>query len=311
MVREFAMVYFGSEEDGSFTRLPPAEMPKGFDPRARGWYKDALKLDGPLLTDPYTDAASNELVISAAVPVKRDGKLVGVVGTDFPLSGLLGMIGGVDLGGKGSAFLVNKAGTVLVHPDNSLVAKSLSDVFPTGTPAVDENLTETELNGRPVLVSFVPVKGLPVEGWYLCLVVDRHIAYAGISEFRVAATIGTIVGVIVMIGVLALLLSRLVVKPVVRMTSMMSKLARGDISEIVPDANRADEIGQRAAAVTVFRENIIERGRLASATEENHNDGQGLDPSSGRDGYARLANSRWRREVRRGGAPRRRGNAGE
>ena len=164
MVREFAMVYFGSEEDGSVTRLPPAEMPKGFDPRARGWYKDALKLDGPLLTDPYTDAASNELVISAAVPVKRDGKLVGVVGTDFPLSGLLGMIGGVDLGGKGSAFLVNKAGTVLVHPDNSLVAKSLSDVFPTGTPAVDENLTETELNGRPVLVSFVPVKGLPVEG---------------------------------------------------------------------------------------------------------------------------------------------------
>lgn len=144
--REFAMVYYGNEADGAFTRLPPAEMPKDFDPRKRAWYKDAVKLDGPLLTDPYNDAASNALVISAVVPVKRDGELVGVAGTDFPLEGLVGMIGKVDLGGMGSAFLVNGDGTVLVHPDPALVSKSLADMFPQATPAIDgKGFMQTEL----------------------------------------------------------------------------------------------------------------------------------------------------------------------
>ena len=268
LAHEFALVYFGSEE-GVMTRLPAATMPKGYDPRKRGWYKDTVARDAPLLTDPYIDSASGKLVISATYPVKRDGKLFGVAGTDFPLNALLGMIGDVKLGGKGSAFLVNSAGAVLVHPDYDLVAKPLADVFPEQTPAIGGGLTETTLGGKSVLVSFVPVKGVPsADTWYLCLIVDRDMAYAGISEFRLAATIGTVVGVVGMIAVLAWLLSSLVIRPVVRMTGMMSKLARGDVSEEIPAADRTDEIGQMAAAVAVFRENIVERGRLARQAEE-------------------------------------------
>ena len=253
------------------TRIPDAKMPEGYDPRKRGWYKDTVKADASLLTDPYVDSATQKLVISATAPVKRDGKLIGVAGTDFPLNALLGMIGSVDLGGMGSAFLVNKSGTVLVHPNGDLVAKKLGDVFPEETPSIGGNgVMETRLDGKSVLVSFVPIQGISVlDPWYLCLIVDRDAAYAGIADFRIAASIGTVVGVIAMIGVLALLLSSLVIKPVVRMTGMMSKLARGDVSEEIPDADRADEIGQMAAAVSVFRENIIERGRLSRQAEEN------------------------------------------
>lgn len=119
------MVYFGGE-DGTMTRFPWVENPKGHDPRARGWYKSTLTADAPLLTDPYVDSTTKKLVISATVPVKRDGKLLGIAGTIFPLSGLLGMIGDIDLGGMGSAFLVNRDGTVLVHPDSEMVAKPIS-----------------------------------------------------------------------------------------------------------------------------------------------------------------------------------------
>ena len=267
--REFALTYFGGE-DGIMTRLPAATMPKGYDPRKRGWYKDTVKRDASLLTEPYIDSATGKLVISATYPVKRDGVLFGVAGTDFPLNALLGMIGEVNLGGMGSAFLVNGEGTVLVHPDADLVAKPLADVFPQQTPAIDgKGLMESELGGKPVLVSFVQVDGLPVAGtWYVCLIVDRDMAYAGISEFRLAASIGTVIGVVVMVGVLALLLSTLVVRPVVRMTDAMTRLARGDVSEQIPDADRKDEIGRMAAAVAVFRDNAIERSRLENAAEE-------------------------------------------
>ena len=269
MAHEFAMVYFGSQQDGSFTRLPASEMPKGYDPRVRPWYKDAVSAKGPILTDPYTDAASGELVLSVATPVERDGQLAGVAGTDFSLTSLLGMIRAIDMGGMGSAFLVNKAGTVLIHPDNALLAKSLTDIFPAATPAIGSGIAQTQLADKPVLVSFVPLPNLPVQGWYLCVIVDRDMAYAAIGEFRIAATIATIIGVIAMVGVLAVLLSRMVVRPVVRMTGMMSKLARGDVSEAIPEAHRTDEIGQMAAAVAVFRDNIVERGRLTRQAEEN------------------------------------------
>ena len=269
MTREFSMIYFGSEQDGSFTRLPAAEMPKGYDPRLRGWYKDAVAARGPIITDPYTDAASGELVLSVASPVERDGKLAGVAGTDFSLTSLLGMIRDIDMGGIGSAFLVNKDGMVLVHPDNAMLAKKLGDIFPKETPVIGAGLSQTELAGKPVLVNFIPVHNLPVEGWYLCVIVDRDMAYAAVGEFRIAATIATVVGVVAMVGVLAVLLSNMVVRPVVRMTGMMSKLARGDVSEEIPEAHRTDEIGQMAAAVAVFRDNIVERGRLTRQAEEN------------------------------------------
>ena len=46
------------------------------------------------------------------------------------------------------------------------------------------------------------------------------------------------------------------------------KLAGGDVSAEIPGTARKDEIGQMAAAVAVFRDNIIERGRLAREADE-------------------------------------------
>lgn len=267
MSREFGMIYFGDAQDGSFTLLPPAEMPKDYDPRKRVWYKDAVERNGPIITDPYREAASNALVISAAAPVKRGGNLVGVAGADFPLKGLLEMISNVNLGGKGSAFLVNDKGTVLVHPDAALASKELKDVFPVSTPTVGKDMTETELAGKQVIVSFVPINGLPVQNWLLCLVVDRDAAYASVDQFRLAASIGTVVGVMATMGVLAWLLSSLVVKPVLRMTGMMARLAEGDVSQEIPELQRRDELGQMAAAVGVFRDNAVERTRLENEAE--------------------------------------------
>ena len=267
LVREFLSTYVG-DELGTFTAIPDEPMAADYDPRQRPWYKDAVKADRLVLTEPYADATSGDIVISAAMPVKRDGKLFGVAASDFSLASLVDMIGSVDMGGKGSAFLVNEAGTILVHPQADLVSKTLADVFPEATPAIGADLAETVYADKPALVSFIPVEGLPTKGWYLGLTMDRDLAYAAIGQFRLAATIATLIGVVAMIGVLAMALSRLVVGPVVEMTGVMGKLAGGDVSADIPGTERSDEIGQMAAAVAVFRDNIVERGRLSREANE-------------------------------------------
>jgi methyl-accepting chemotaxis protein len=267
LVSRFMTTYVG-DETGLFTQWPKSEMPEGYDPRKRPWYQDAVKANGSVLTEPYIDASTNDLIISAATPVKHDGKLLGVAGSDFSLKSLVDMVNSVDLGGTGFAFLVSKNGQILVHKDKALVTKTLTDAFPETTPAIGGGITHTTYAGKPVLVSFVPVTGLPSVEWYLGFTIDSGMAYAAIDQFRIAATIATILAVVVMMGFLATVLSRLVVRPVKDMTSAMDKLAAGDVRTDIPGENRTDEIGRMAAAVAVFRDNAIERTRLENAAEE-------------------------------------------
>ncbi|MCF3640634.1 methyl-accepting chemotaxis protein [Rhizobium sp. TRM95111] len=267
LVGEFMTTYVG-DEAGTFTMWPQSEMPAGYDPRQRPWYQGAVKADGSVLTEPYIDASTNDLIISSAVPVKRDGALVGVAGSDFSLKSLVAMIDSVDFGGQGFAFLVNKSGQILVHREKALVTKTLADAFPEATPAIGGAVSHATYDGKPVLVSFVPVTGLPSVEWYLGFTIDSGMAYAAIGQFRIAATIATVLAAVMMMGFLATLLSRLVVRPVSDMTAAMEKLAAGDVGADIPGRDRSDEIGKMAEAVAVFRANAVERRRLETEAEE-------------------------------------------
>ena len=266
LVKEFISTYVG-DETGKFTTWPVMPMPEGYDPRKRPWYQDAVKAGGSVLTDPYIDASSGDLIISAAAPVMKDGKLAGVAGSDFSLKTLVSMVKDIDVGGEGFAFLVNKSGQILVHPDAKLVTKTLTDAFPVSTPSIGSAIVETELEGKPMLVSFVPVAGLPTVEWYVGFAVDADLAYSAIGQFRIAATIATLLAVGMMIAFLATLLSRLVIRPVTDMTGAMERLAAGDLKAEIPGQERRDQIGSMAAAVAVFRTNAIERARLEGEAE--------------------------------------------
>jgi methyl-accepting chemotaxis protein len=66
---------------------------------------------------------------------------------------------------------------------------------------------------------------------------------------------------------LILMVRRRICNPIVELTATMSQLARGDICDDIPGADRDDEIGAMAAAVRVFKENKIEADRLVAESE--------------------------------------------
>jgi methyl-accepting chemotaxis protein len=90
------------------------------------------------------------------------------------------------------------------------------------------------------------------------------------SDARTTATAVSLIGsgVSVVLAVfLAWSLTRAVAAPIVTMTSVMQRLARGDTQLEVPAADRKDEIGGMAQAVAVFKDNMIETERLRSEQE--------------------------------------------
>jgi methyl-accepting chemotaxis protein len=57
---------------------------------------------------------------------------------------------------------------------------------------------------------------------------------------------------------------RRIVQPIVAITASMTRLAGGDASEATPASDRRDEIGAMAAAVQVFKDNMIAARRLSA-----------------------------------------------
>ncbi len=78
-----------------------------------------------------------------------------------------------------------------------------------------------------------------------------------------------LLGLTLLVAIAAVLLtSRSIVDPVASMTGAMNRLAGGDKEIDVPGLERADEIGEMAQAVEVFKTGMIEAERLAAEQAE-------------------------------------------
>nr|WP_286189967.1 methyl-accepting chemotaxis protein [Labrenzia sp. R4_2] len=254
LTSNFDGTYFGAQEDGTFTIWPETNLPEGYDPRVRPWYKDAVAENGPTITAPYQDASSDRLIVTAATPVKSGGTLSGVVGGDFDITEIAKMLSESDLGGNGYVFVTDSLGTILIHPENELVSKPLSDLFPNDPVSVssDTQYASTQFGDR--IIQFVPIEGLPVD-WQIGLSLDRDAAYASLASLRNSAFIATAIATVLMLVILGSLFQTLLARPLASVTRAMSEIAGGDLDCPVPGVERKDEIGSIANAVEVFKTN--------------------------------------------------------
>jgi len=91
---------------------------------------------------------------------------------------------------------------------------------------------------------------------------------------------GLVLGIVVL-GLLGLALG--VVRPLVRMTDAMRRIARDDLTTEVPFADRQDEIGAMAQALTVFKTNAIESLRMRERQEQDRAQTEELRRKAARD----------------------------
>ncbi|EOX9009291.1 methyl-accepting chemotaxis protein PctA, partial [Pseudomonas aeruginosa] len=267
----FSFTYLG-QQDGVFTMRPDSPMPAGYDPRSRPWYKDAVAAGGLTLTEPYVDAATQELIITAATPVKAAGNTLGVVGGDLSLKTLVQIINSLDFSGMGYAFLVSGDGKILVHPDKEQVMKTLSEVYPQNTPKIATGFSEAELHGHTRILAFTPIKGLPSVTWYLALSIDKDKAYAMLSKFRISAIAAALISIVAILVLLGLLI-RLLMQPLHLMGRAMQDIAQGegDLTKRLAVTSR-DEFGVLGDAFNQFVERIHRSIREVAGTAHKLHD---------------------------------------
>ena len=265
----FQFTYVG-QANGVFTQRPDATMPAGYDPRERPWYKQAVSAGQTMLTPPYK-AAVGGLIVTIAMPVKKGGELLGVVGGDLSLDSLVKIINSVDSGGLGYAFLVSSDGQVIVSPDKDQVMKNLKDIYPSSSLHIEKGIQEVTLNGQERIISFTPVTGLPSADWYIGQSIDKEKAYAPLSKFRTSALIAMFIAVAV-IALLLSMLIRVLMRPLTTMGRAMQDIAQGegDLTRRLVIENK-DEFGEMASSFNQFVERIhASISEVSSATRQVH-----------------------------------------
>src|SRR5258708_11805401 len=87
------------------------------------------------------------------------------------------------------------------------------------------------------------------------------------SLSTVVWSVSGLVLAVVVLGILGLAFG--VIRPLVRITAVMQQIAKGDLAIEVPFADRQDEIGGVAGALTVFKDNALESARLRERQEQD------------------------------------------
>lgn len=85
----------------------------------RQWYQDASKSATPIITDPYLDPSTNELVITIAQRVMTGDKVTAVVAADVFLTSVNDIVAGMKTDMKGYPTLVGATGLIVTHPNES------------------------------------------------------------------------------------------------------------------------------------------------------------------------------------------------
>lgn len=251
---QFIAAYVGNR-DGSFQIYPPREMPVDYDARQRQWYKDAIA-NGSAMTEPYVGVGIDYRIITQAVVIPSGQQTLGVLGASLKIETISQTLNAQVFDGNGYAFLVSKAGKILVHPDKALIGKTLADLFPGNSLALDDRLAEAQSADGMKFTLFSPVKGLPSQDWYIGIVLDKQAALASVSAFRNSAIIATIVAGLATLLLLGLLI-RVLIRPLHSISHAMEDIAQGDgdLTRRLSILSK-DEFGQLAVSFNRFGDRI-------------------------------------------------------
>ncbi len=243
--------------DGGYLQYPAINRKKGYDSRARGWFKDTMSSSEDVrITKPFMTSKGTPTIGLFTVVRDNSNQPLGVLGFNVDLPIITELISDIKIGETGYVVLVDGDGVVIADPKH---------------PEIDfKKLTEVELGEMNTLadakeginaVKIDDVKKAAVvyesakTGYKYITIVDESQLMNPVNSMR---TILAVVLVLAMIIVMAATywLSNSIVKPLVAVQEAASRIAQGDLRDTKLDVNSNDEIGALARSFETMSEKL-------------------------------------------------------
>ncbi|TNJ22267.1 chemotaxis protein [Aeromonas sobria] len=252
----FDLVYAGTA-DGKMIQSKPTDLPAGYDPRQRPWYQDAMAAGKLVITAPYADISSGQLIVTIAEPFQR-GNTQGVIAGDVSISALISDILAVSSEGT-YAILVDSNGTIIAHPDASLSLKPATALAPELSAsyinqiAHDGMINELVISGKKEVFDF---NAIPNTNWYYGMMVDEETAYQSVRSMVTSSLIQGLLTILIVAGFSYVAINGSLA-PLKTLGEAIADLSRGngDLTRRIK-IEREDEVGAVAKHVNTFIERI-------------------------------------------------------
>ena len=248
-------VYVGLT-DGQMLYASGANPPKGFDPRARGWYKTAMSAGKLAITDVFMGASSKKETISVVAPIVKNSVTVGVVSANTFLDVVNKKVLETKFDG-GYAFVLDHKGKIFIHPDVKLQGKTLEEVDAslkglTSQLAKNVGVYNYVENGIAKFLTFEKMDN----GWVICLTMEKSVAFHALDTILILLAI-TGVAMIVLSSIFLMMTLNFQFKPLRKLNDVIQNLSSndGDLTQRLAITSE-DEIGMISQNINLFIEKI-------------------------------------------------------
>ncbi|MCY6354766.1 methyl-accepting chemotaxis protein [Clostridium sp. ZS2-4] len=278
-------VYMGTS-DKKMIIYPEQKMPDGYDPTARGWYKEAIENKGKIIrTNPYTDINNEKLYVVTFAKTVEDaaGNVIGVVGVDVTLENLSKSVEETTLGENGFSVVLDNEGTIIAHKNTEKIGASVNeDAGMKGIFDSKEEVFESNIDSVNYMVFKQKEEstGYTIAGLMSKSELTNKIVTA--AKLNILVAVGTLI-LAIFFG--NLFVKNTIITPVQKIVQVLGELTKGNFTarikkekglaneiEIIIDAmnNTTDQVAEILKNILKVSDELKESSEsLVSVTEES------------------------------------------
>ncbi|MHC1783862.1 MAG: methyl-accepting chemotaxis protein [Anaerolineaceae bacterium] len=209
------------------------------------------------------DASINAYAMNLGAPIRdsQTGKVIGVMRGTVDVTAIFNSLSEIKVGETGFATLFVHNGPVLYARDAALInqpAPEYLNNFVKDDDAVSRAWSDqlTDLEGNAAVLGYAYVTDELLKGKDWVLVIDQDISELTLPVLNILMNmvlIGIIIGVLV--SIIAAVIGRSIAKPIKMLSMLTVSLARGEISQEIPEekkvdyAERLDEVGMLSRGI--------------------------------------------------------------
>lgn len=240
----------------------------------REYFQRAIKGE-TVISDPVLSKTTGKPITAVAIPVKKDGKVSGVIYGSINMEGLSKKVLDIKVGQTGYAYVLQADGLVIIHPDKEIAMKANAvkdEKFPQALRSVNERIVKGEIGlanydyaNTNKMVAFAPIPGVK---WFLAINVPTAEMFGAVSALT-TISITTIIVVLVLTALVIVWIARRIAKPIQALETVANRIAEGDISQTKLEIVSNDEIGRLGQSFEQMVQNLRNLIRkIHGATEQ-------------------------------------------
>ncbi|TIH16615.1 methyl-accepting chemotaxis protein [Marinifilum sp. JC120] len=266
---------------GGIEVVPLAEY---FVPGDGDYYLKPIERRKPYITPPYPyDVDGKRLMLTTVgAPIMLDGRALGVVCVDMPITNISDLVSQIRPYGTGYAWLMMPNGDYIYHPTDNLIGKNIFDTAEFDDEAglrraMDDGVPFFEVriaaaNGERSMVQYIPIEFKDSgQRWYLAVSAPMNKILADAHTLTVdLLTMGAIALVLVMIAIF--FVARSISKPIGIIADAAMEVADGNykikLDESIFGGELKDLNSAMTAMLTGLVENISKSEKMADEAKE-------------------------------------------